>query len=94
MMNKNNQNDTKSGLNINFSLLLRIDFFMSVHKLKTSIDFGHNVFHDQFSRQKIINIYTLMIYRETFYSRHTAYSYLQWIGKASGCKKKKTKEKQ
>ena len=39
MMNKNNQNDTKSGLNINFFLLLRIEFFMSVHKLKMSIDF-------------------------------------------------------
>ena len=49
MMNKNNQNDTKLELNINFSLLLRIDFFMSVHELKTSIDFGQNVMYDQFS---------------------------------------------
>ena len=63
MMNKNNQNDTKSGLNINFSLLLRIDIFMLVHKFKTSIDFGQNVIHDQFSRQKIINIETQVFYR-------------------------------
>ena len=63
MMKKNNQNDTKSGLNIKFSLLLRIYFFMSVHKLKTSIDFGQNVIYDQFSRQKIINIETDVFYR-------------------------------
>ena len=46
MMNKNNQNDTKSGLNIILSLLLRIDFFMLGHKVKKSIDFGQNVIHD------------------------------------------------
>ena len=39
MTNKKNQNEPKSGLNISFSLLLRVDFFISVHKLKTSIDF-------------------------------------------------------
>ena len=58
MTKKNNQNDTKSGLNISFSLLLRVDCFMSVYKLKTNIDFGHNVIRDQFSRQEIINIET------------------------------------
>ena len=63
MKNKNNQNDTKSWLNISFSLLLRIDFFMLVHKLKTSINFGQNVIHDQFSRQEIINIETQVFYR-------------------------------